>query len=58
MGPLGFGDGVFDGGMIDSFVIVSLMPLVIKIDVGASGDCENYVMSGKAISWLQRPVNL
>jgi hypothetical protein len=41
MGPFGSGYGAFDSDMIDLSIIVSALPLGIKIGVGASGDCEN-----------------
>jgi hypothetical protein len=38
MGPFGFGDRTFDGYMIDLFVVVSLLPFIVKVSVGTSGD--------------------
>jgi hypothetical protein len=58
VGPLGLGDGAFDSDVIDLFVIVSLLPLVIKISVGSFGNCENCVVGGKAISLLWRLTDL
>jgi hypothetical protein len=58
MGPFGFGDGAFDGNAIDLSTIVSLLPLVIKIGVRASGNCENCVMGGKIFSLLWRLADL
>jgi hypothetical protein len=57
MGPFALGDGAFDGNVIDLSVIVSLLPLVIKVGVGASGNCENCAMGGKLLvccggSWI------
>jgi hypothetical protein len=58
MRPLGLGDGAFVDKMIDLSVVISSLPLVIKISVGASDDCKNCVMSGKAIVLLQRLTDL
>jgi hypothetical protein len=58
MGPFGLGDGVFDDNVIDLSVIVSLLPLVIKIGVGASGNCENCVVGGETVSLLRRLTDL
>jgi hypothetical protein len=52
------GDGAFDDKMIDLSVVISSLPLVIKISVGASSDCKNCVMSGKAIVLLRRLIDL
>jgi hypothetical protein len=52
MGPFGLGDGALNDNMIDLSVIISLLPLVIEVSVGASGDCKNRVMGGIAIDLL------
>jgi hypothetical protein len=44
--------------MIDLFVIVSPLPLGVKIGVGTSGDCEDCAVSGKSVSLLWRLVSL
>jgi hypothetical protein len=53
MGPFGLGDGALNDNVIDLSVIISLLPLVIEVSVGASGDCKNCVMGGIAIDLLQ-----
>jgi hypothetical protein len=58
VGPLGLGDGTFDNDMIDLSVVISSLPLVIEINVGTSGDCEDCAMSGKSIGLLRRLVDL
>jgi thiazole synthase ThiGH ThiG subunit len=58
MRPLGLGAGAFDDKMIDLSVVISSLPLVIEISVGASSDCKNCVMSGKAIVLLRRLIDL
>jgi hypothetical protein len=44
--------------MIDLLVIVSMLPLVLKVDIGASGDGENCAMGGKVVTLLQRLTDL
>jgi hypothetical protein len=56
--PFGFGDRTFDKHMIDLLVIVSMLPLVLKVDIGASGDGENCAMGGKVVTLLQRLTDL
>jgi hypothetical protein len=52
--PFGFGDRTFDNHMIDLSVIVSLLPLVSEIDIGASGDSEDCTMGGEVVALLWR----
>jgi hypothetical protein len=54
MGPFGSGYGAFDNDMIDMSIIVSTLPLDIKIGVGASVDCEDYVVCREGIRLLWR----
>jgi hypothetical protein len=58
MGPFGLGDGAFNDNVIDLSVIVSLLVFVIKISVGASGNCENCVMGEKVVGLLRRLMDL
>jgi hypothetical protein len=58
MGPFGLGDGVFDDNVIDLSVIVSSLPLVTKIGVGASGNGENYSVGGEVVGLLWRLTDL
>jgi hypothetical protein len=53
MGSFSLVGGAFDIDVIDLSIIVSMLPLVIKISIGASGDCENYVMDWKIVGLLQ-----
>jgi hypothetical protein len=54
----GLGDGAFDGNVIDLSIIVSLLPFVIEISVGAFGNCENCAMGGETVDLLQRLADL
>jgi hypothetical protein len=56
--PFGLSDAAFDGNVIDLAVIVSHLPLGVKISVGAFGDCEDYAMDGESIGLLQRFADL
>jgi hypothetical protein len=47
VGPFGLGDGAFDNYMIDLSLVVSPLPLSIKISVGASGNYEDCVVGGE-----------
>jgi hypothetical protein len=58
VGSFGLGNGAFDGNVIDLPVIVSLLPLGVKINVGASSDCEDCAMGGKTFGLLQRFTDL
>jgi hypothetical protein len=42
----GLGNGTFDSDMIDLCIIVSPLPLGVKIGVGASSNCEDCAMGG------------
>jgi hypothetical protein len=57
MGPFGLGDGTFNGNVIDLSVIVSPLPLGVKIGVRAFGDCKDCAMGGEAIDLLRRLVD-
>jgi hypothetical protein len=58
VGPFGLGNGTFENYIIDLSIIVSPLPLGVKIGVGTSGDCEDCVVGGKSISLLHRLVSL
>jgi hypothetical protein len=58
MRPFGLGDGAFDDNVVNLSIIVSFLPLVIKIGIGASGNCENCAMGGKVVGLLRRLVDL
>jgi hypothetical protein len=58
MGPFGMGDRPFDGNMFDLPIIVSPLPLGVKIGVGASSDCKDCAMGGESIGLLWRLTNL
>jgi hypothetical protein len=45
MRPLGLGNGVFDRYMIYFSIIVPVLLLGVKIDIGTSGNCKDCVMS-------------
>jgi hypothetical protein len=47
MRPLSFDHGAFNDQMIDLAVIVSSLPFVLEIGIGASGDC---AMCGKIVA--------
>jgi hypothetical protein len=49
MRPFGLCDGAFDNNMVDLFVIVSSLPLGVKIGVGSSGDHEDCVVGGESV---------
>jgi hypothetical protein len=52
--PFGFSNRTFDGYMIDLSVIVSLLPFIVEVGVGASGDGEDCAMGGKVVGLLRR----
>jgi hypothetical protein len=52
VGPLGLSDGAFDGYMVYFLVVISMLPLGVKIGVGTSGDYEYYTMGGEGIILL------
>jgi hypothetical protein len=56
--PFGFGDMTFDSYMIVLSNVLSLLPFVVKISVGTSGDGENCTVSGKVVDLLQRVTDL
>jgi hypothetical protein len=58
VGPFGLGDGDFDDNVIDLSIIVSLLPLGVKISVGASSDCDNCDMGGKNLDLVWRFADL
>jgi hypothetical protein len=54
----GLGNRTFDNYMIDLSIIISLLPLGVKIGVGISGDCEDCDVGGKSVGLLRRLVSL
>jgi hypothetical protein len=54
MEPFGFDDRTFDSHVIDLSIVVSLLPLVLKVGIGASDDSEDCDMGGKVIALLWR----
>jgi hypothetical protein len=44
--------------MIDLSVVASLLPLVVKVGIGASSDSENCVVRGKVVGLMQRLIDL
>jgi hypothetical protein len=58
VGPLGLGDGTFDSHVIDLSVVVSLLPLIVKVGIRSSSNGENGVMGGKVAILLRRFVDL
>jgi hypothetical protein len=58
MGPFDLGDVTFDDNVVDLSLVISPLPLVIKVDVGASSGCENCVMGGKIVWLLRRLADL
>jgi hypothetical protein len=53
VGTFGLCDGAFDDNMINLPIIISSLPLVIEIGVGASDDCKNCVVGGKIVGLLR-----
>jgi hypothetical protein len=45
-------DGAFDGYMVYFYVVISALPLSVKIGVGTSSDCEDCAMSGEGVTLL------
>jgi hypothetical protein len=41
MGPLGLSDEAFDDYMVYFLIVISALPLGVKVGVGTSGDCED-----------------
>jgi hypothetical protein len=52
--PFSLGDGALESDTIDLSIVISSLPFVIEISVGASGDCKDCAMSEKSIDLLQR----
>jgi hypothetical protein len=52
------GNGSFEDNMIDLLVIVSLLPLGVKVSVGASGDFKDCAMGGEGVIFLWRFTDL
>jgi hypothetical protein len=44
--------------MIDLSVVVSLLPLVLEVGIGASNDSEDCAMGGKVVALLWRFTDL
>jgi hypothetical protein len=51
-------DGAFNSNVIDLFVIVSPLPLGVKIGVGDPSDGEDCVVGGESVGLLQRFMDL
>jgi hypothetical protein len=45
-------DGAFDDYMVYFPVVISVLPLGVKISVGTSGDCEDCTIGGEGIILL------
>jgi hypothetical protein len=58
VGPFGLDNGAFDNDVVNLPVIVLMLPLGIKISVGASGDCQDCAMCGESINLLWRFLDL
>jgi hypothetical protein len=58
VGPLGLRDGAFNGYMIYLPVVISVLPLGVKISVGTSGDCDDCTVGGEGIILLPELLNL
>jgi hypothetical protein len=54
MQPLGSGDWSFDCHMIYLAIVLSSLPLVLKTQVGASGDCVDGSKGWKMCALLER----
>jgi hypothetical protein len=51
--PLSFDHGAFNSLVVDLVVIVSFLPFVLKICVGASGDGVDFVMGREIVALLR-----
>jgi hypothetical protein len=58
MGPFDLGDRAFDSDVINLFIVISSLPFVIEVSVGAFDDCKDCAMSGKGINLLWRLTDL
>jgi hypothetical protein len=56
--PLSFDQGAFVSHVIDLAVVVSLLPFVLKIGIGAFGDGVDYVVGGEIVALLRRLTDL
>jgi hypothetical protein len=52
VGPFGFGEGAFDSHVIDLSVVVSLLPLIVKVSIRASGNGEDCAMGWEVVTLL------
>jgi hypothetical protein len=57
MGPRGSSDRILNSDVVNLSVIITPLPLVIEIGVGASGYCKDCAMSGEGVNLLQRLVD-
>jgi hypothetical protein len=58
MGPLGLGDGAFDDYMVYFLIIISVLPLGVKVGIKTSSNCEYCTMSGEGVILLLGFLNL
>jgi thiazole synthase ThiGH ThiG subunit len=58
VGPFGFCDGAFDNHMVDLLVVIVVLPLIVKVGVGASSDGENCAVGGEVVILLWRLIDL
>jgi hypothetical protein len=58
MRAFGFGDRTFDGYMIDLSIVLSLLPFIVKVGVGTSGDGKNFSVDGEVVGLLWWLVDL
>jgi hypothetical protein len=56
--PFCFGDKTFNGHMIDLVVLVSSLPLVLEVGIGAFGDGEDCGVGGEVLALLRRLMDL
>jgi hypothetical protein len=52
VGPLGLSDGTFDDYMVYFPIVISALPLGVRISVGTFSDCEDCTVSGEGIILL------
>jgi hypothetical protein len=52
VGPFGLSDGAFDSYMIYFSIVISVLSLGVKIDVGTSSNCEDCVVGGEGFELL------
>jgi hypothetical protein len=58
VGPFDLSDGAFDNYVVYFSVVISALPISVKICIGTSSNCEVCAMGGEGISLLRGLLDL